>query len=282
MILLLTIAAIASLFGLVLTAWAIAQDGGQFRLFGDGRATVSASAEGRANDPDDVIPPRADELYRVWDRNADGRPIRWNPCQPIEFAVNRDGGPDEWVDLFQEALGRVAAASGLTLVLHGETEERPSVDRPALNADRYGRRWSPVLVAWAAPDESGLPMSETDRGVALPLAAGTDGQRTLVSGQVVFNSQRNDPEHAWPGLRELQLNFDDRATSWGATMIHELLHLVGLNHVDDPDQLMYTYAGTGPVEFGLGDRAGLDELHQGCVDVPDPAEVDTLKLVPNS
>jgi hypothetical protein len=36
----------------------------------------------------------------------------------------------------------------------------------------------------------------------------------------------------------------DREHSWGATLLHELGHLVGLAHVDDPDQLMSTYPGS--------------------------------------
>lgn len=47
-----------------------------------------------------------------------------------------------------------------------------------------------------------------------------------------------------------------------AILLHELAHLVGLDHVAYPDQLMNS-ANTGQVSFGPGDLAGLAKLGQG-------------------
>lgn len=47
--------------------------------------------------------------------------------------------------------------------------------------------------------------------------------------------------------------------------MHELAHVVGLDHVDDPTQLMYA-ENSGQLDFGAGDRAGLALLGTGeCV-----------------
>lgn len=47
--------------------------------------------------------------------------------------------------------------------------------------------------------------------------------------------------------------------------MHELAHVVGLDHVDDPTQLMNP-EGTGVTEFAAGDLAGLAVLGGGqCV-----------------
>ena len=51
-----------------------------------------------------------------------------------------------------------------------------------------------------------------------------------------------------------------------AIVMHELGHLVGLAHVDDPEQLMYPEARREVADFTSGDLAGLAVLGAGpCV-----------------
>ena len=51
-----------------------------------------------------------------------------------------------------------------------------------------------------------------------------------------------------------------------AIVLHELGHLVGLTHVDDPDQLMYPEARGEVADFAAGDLTGLAALGRGaCV-----------------
>ena len=47
-----------------------------------------------------------------------------------------------------------------------------------------------------------------------------------------------------------------------AVVMHELGHVLGLDHVDDRDQLMYD-ENVGQTELGPGDRAGLAALGAG-------------------
>jgi predicted Zn-dependent protease len=47
-----------------------------------------------------------------------------------------------------------------------------------------------------------------------------------------------------------------------AILMHELGHLVGLDHVDDPGELMYAES-VGTLGFGAGDREGLASLGSG-------------------
>ncbi|MCC5949596.1 MAG: matrixin family metalloprotease [Nitriliruptoraceae bacterium] len=206
--------------------------------------------------------------YAVWERNDDGTPVRWDACSPIPLVIDTDGAPRGFAQDLAEAIERLERASGLRLEVEASTEERPTGQRPPYQPERYGERWAPVLVAWAAPGESGLPLRDVDRGLALPVAMGPDGDRTYVTGQVVFNRDRAD----------LRTGFDDRADSWGATILHELGHLVGLAHTDDQDELMATYPGEGPVRLGPGDRAGLRAVGApaGCRATPPagPVEVE--------
>ena len=228
-------------------------------------ADVEASSAGSGSATTRAAP--LTDGYRVWARNDDGGPVRWDPCRPIDLVVDDRGAPDGFDADLAVAIETLRAASGLQLRVIGPTDERPSGDRAAHQPGRYGDRWAPVLIAWAEPHEAGLPLDDVDRGVAMPVAVGAEGDRSYVTGQVVFNRDRTDLA---PGV-------GDRATAWGATILHELVHLVGLGHTDDPDELMYTYPGAGPVELGPGDRAGLQEVgaDTGCRPPPRPGPVAT-------
>jgi hypothetical protein len=213
------------------------------------------------------------EGYAVWARNADGRPVRWDPCTPVEVVVSGVGGPDPYPTTslqrdVEEALATLRDATGLDLVLRGVSEEIPDAGRSTVAAGADGGRdWAPVLVGWRPPGEGGLPLRDVDRAVAVPVAVGPEDERVYVTAQVVLNPERHD----------LTGGDDDRATSWGATILHELAHVLGLAHVEDPEQLMYTYPGRGPVTLGEGDLAGLEAVGVGdgtCLEVPSPQELD--------
>ncbi len=203
--------------------------------------------------------------FTVWARNDDGTPVRWDPCTPVDLVLRDDDAPAGWRDDLDVALATLEDATGMRLRVAGTTDEPPDLTRPAYQPDRYGERWAPVLLAWVSPGEGDLPLRDSDRGLAIPVAVGVDGDRTYVTGQVLLNADRDD----------LRVGADDRAVAWRATLLHELGHLLGLAHVDDPDELMARSPGTGPVELGPGDRAGLTAIGRdaGCREAPAPQPV---------
>lgn len=208
--------------------------------------------------------------FAVWGHNADGGPIRWDPCRPIKVAISPDGGPDGWIDDLEEALRRVDEATALTFDIVGTTPERPRSDRSLISARNGTTGWAPVLIAWASPGETDLDLGHADRGLAIPVAIGTAQQRTFVTGQIVFNAQRAHFGTHLTRHDHITTGWDDRSHSWGATILHEVMHLVGLDHVDDPNELMYGPPGEGPIEFGPGDKAGLAYVagDADCIEVP--------------
>ncbi|MEO9325005.1 matrixin family metalloprotease [Nocardioides sp. C4-1] len=174
-----------------------------------------------------------------------GDPVTWSSCAPIRFVVNPDGAPNGWRSTLEESLDAVSAATGLEMVIEGETGERPGDDRfTALN------RPKPVLVSWATAEE--VPELDGDTvGLAGPFRGAGD---VYVTGTVTLDG---------PDFQNM--TFRGELDLQKAVIMHELGHLVGLDHVDDDRQLMYPTT-TFQDSFGEGDLEGLRELGDGrCV-----------------
>jgi hypothetical protein len=210
--------------------------------------------------------------HAFWGLGPDGDPLRWDACTPIRFVLNIEGAPDHAERDLSTALRMLADASGLDLVLESRTDERPSASRPLVERVDAGWRWRPVLVAWTEPGDAGLPLESWDRGIALPVAVEAEGRIAFVTGQLVMNAQRPD----------LVPGFGDRRDAIGATLVHELGHILGLDHVEDRAQLMSADPGAGPVQFGDGDLRGLRAIgaDAGCLPAPDAASGRGLSATP--
>lgn len=207
------------------------------------------------------------EGWAAWGINPDGTPVRWNPCEPIRWTLDPDHAPERGREALSLAMARITAESGLQFEFTGMTDEQPRSDRPLVVDGPEGRRWAPVLVSWVPADSIDLPLSDMERGVAVPVAVREDGRQVFVTGQVVLNADKT-----------LLPMFEDRHASWGAVLLHELGHLVGLDHVDDPRQLMAPTPGFGEVRFGEGDRTGLQAVgaEGDCLPVPEPRDLDVI------
>lgn len=209
-----------------------------------------------------VVAAAPHEGYALWGTDRHGGPLRWDACEPVRFRLSTAEAPPEAEEDLRRALAMLASASGLDLVLEGTTEERPEAQRPLVERRGDGWRWVPVLVAWARPGGTDLPLTSLDRGVAVPVAVRDGDREALVTGQVVINAARGD----------LVPGFGDRADAVGATLLHELGHILGLDHVDDRTQIMSEDPGSGPVTLGTGDLAGLQAVGvgAGCNPAPPP------------
>jgi len=194
--------------------------------------------------------------YRLLDSGVPGQSlVAYDPCRPVRYVIRGQGAPPEADGLVQQAVRRVAAATGLQFVYEGSTTEAPRADRPAYQPQRYGDRWAPVLIAWTTPQESPALGGDTI-GMGGSAWASHGGTAAYVSGQVELDA---------PQFRELLGTAGGRAAAVSIIM-HELGHLVGLDHVADPAQLMNSEARSGVTDFGDGDLTGLELLGRGpCV-----------------
>jgi hypothetical protein len=191
-------------------------------------------------------------------RSATGAPYRWDPCSTIAYRIDPGRAGDRIVDDVEEAVRRTSEASGLRFrfdgVVHTSVGEVLDEGSFVTDVPGEGLHWSPILIAFrsrAAMRELGVGGA---LGVAFPVTSRLDADQ-FVSGAVVVNTSAH-----------LEEGFD-RAPSFGTVIQHELGHAVGLGHVLDPFQLMSPMPIV--VDWGSGDRAGLEELGEGpCLDVP--------------
>ncbi|WP_457001082.1 matrixin family metalloprotease [Geodermatophilus sp. SYSU D00814] len=178
-------------------------------------------------------------------------PVTYDPCRPLHHVLAPAGAPEGAEALVAEAVARVSAASGLRFVDDGTTDETWSDQRPAYQPDRYGDRWAPVLVSWAAPEQ--VPaLAGTVAGIGGSQAVSAGGPLVYVTGAVTVDAGWATDVLGSPGGRDAVL----------AVLVHELGHVLGLDHVADPAELM-SATNEGQVDLGPGDRAGLARLGRG-------------------
>ena len=175
-------------------------------------------------------------------------PVGWDPCRPIRYVVNPDGGPSGAIDLVKDAVSRVEEASDLTFKYAGETNERPNWDspvQPSIGSDM------PVLISWADADE--VPELAGDvAGIGGSVwVSGPSGRARYVSGGATLDS----------GTFDRLTHRRDGETAGRAIILHELGHVLGLAHVKDPGELMND-DNLGRRDFGPGDLDGLEKLGQ--------------------
>jgi hypothetical protein len=180
-------------------------------------------------------------------------PVAFDPCRPVHYVVDTSGAPPDGATLIRAAIARVSAATGLHFIDDGTTNERPTTDRAAYEPARYPGRWAPVLIAWS--DENAYPaLAGETAGLGQAVSVSSDhGKSVYVSGQVVLDGHDLAPSQ-----------FPDR-TEARAVILHELGHVVGLDHVPDSQQLMFSESGFNVTDYGTGDLRGLARLGtQAC------------------
>jgi hypothetical protein len=200
-----------------------------------------------------ALPPAGSGGYAFLMTHVDGSPVAWDPCRAVHYVIRPDGAPPGGGKLVRWAFAQISAATGLSFVDDGAINEAPRTERPSFQPDRYGDRWAPVLVAWSNPDEwPPLAGGVLGRGGPAPFGfVGKDNER-FVSGQAVFNG---------PALAlQLSTGDDNKAR---AVLLHELGHLVGLGHVTDPFQVMFSSNAYPLPSYRSGDRRGLAMLGRG-------------------
>lgn len=195
-------------------------------------------------------PPAAQGAAFAYMRADAGGPVGYDPCLPIQVYVNDELQPWRARGLVEDAVEEVAEASGLDISFAGSTTESATADSAGLRA-RLGGGAPVVLVAWTTPEV--VPkLTGTVIGLGGSIASSAPGDPRLryVAGRVVLDT---------PQLKDVISLLGNGRAEARAVIMHELGHVLGLTHVDDPRSLMHptNYLVT---EFSPGDLQGLKNL----------------------
>ncbi|WOH19705.1 matrixin family metalloprotease [Paenarthrobacter sp. GOM3] len=229
-----------------------------------GTPQQGSQGQGKAAHPVDAPPPGLEEAdaplasppapgttndsYKFLATNDDGTPVGYSPCRPLHYVVNNATAPEGSDALLATAIANISAASGIQFVNDGTTDELPVERREPYQPAKYGDRWAPLLISWTTPE------------VAPALA-----DKVIGTGGSTMYSLNNGPKSYITGSLELDTpQVTELMASGGAdyvlaVMQHELGHVMGLDHVDDPIQLMYPEIGA-PDGLAAGDLNGLHLL----------------------
>jgi len=161
--------------------------------------------------------------------------------------------------MIDEAVGRLSAATGLWFQYVGDTGHVPRFGAP-LPPGQHGFH----------PDGFDVII-----GLAHPqLTDEVDGGTIGMTQTAYAYTSANDTQYEWATVVvDMDVLGGDtnewlRGDSAGPVLMHELGHLAGIDHVNDPGQVMYPVArDDGPTTYGAGDLDGLWRVSawNGCL-----------------
>jgi len=185
------------------------------------------------------------------------KPVRWNPCQVIHWRFRTTGAPSGALRMVQQAVARVAYFTGTKWHYDGPTTAVPTSKWLPTSTSTI----RPVLIGWTDARYSDLLRNQPASVLGVTrnayFRATVDGTSLAAWKAGVIALDRTN---------RLPLT---GAVSWRSTMLHELAHLMGLDHVGTRSQMMYPVLQRNLTDLQAGDRSGLYRVGRsaGCVDL---------------
>ena len=185
----------------------------------------------------------------LYPNGSGGTQARWNPCTAIRWAVNLSDAPSNALADAQQAISYVSSATGIPFQYVGTTTFAPN---PSGAGGQYPSGIDAVI-AWLAPAQFGATGAEAGLGGDWWESSG--GPEKIFEGYAIVNGDMAK-SLLRPGFSE--------GYSEGHLLLHELGHMMGLGHTQDPAEVMYPSQGPlSPGTYDTGDLTGLKTLGTG-------------------
>jgi hypothetical protein len=171
---------------------------------------------------------------------------RWDPCRTITYRVNTLGAPDGGLEMVHAAVAEAHRATGLRFEYLGPTDAVPF-------RDDGGPQWSDdamLEIAWATSTQ----VDELNNGTIGWGGLWWDERQVAYHGGIALLDTAGVTSDPGPG------------GTWANLLLHELGHVVGLDHAQTTRQVMYPQIPYSPGRYEAGDLNGLEAkgAAQGC------------------
>lgn len=196
-----------------------------------------------------VLPVVRSADYTILRTDYEGDPISYDPCKAVHYVINPAGAPTDYRSFVDPAIEKAQAAAGLKFVYDGLTDDTWATRGKVTRSE-------PVLISFSSPMDSSVAGADTV-GLGGSTSMTIDGleQPHYLTGRADLLSTWFAHESAIHGTGAEE-----------SVVMHELGHVLGLGHVQDRNEVMYSEAH-GQTTYGPGDLAGLARLGAGpCAD----------------
>ncbi|MFY0408894.1 matrixin family metalloprotease [Solicola sp. PLA-1-18] len=220
------------------------------------REAAAASNERRR-----VAALRADST--AWKSLFPGQDLYWDGCATIGYRINTSGAPSWAAAQVREVLDEVSRRSGHTFAYRGTTTVVPDTGS-VYPGD------TDLVLAWVKPGQSSL-LGKDQAASAVAVGGILSSQQVGVKADGTARRRADDGlvlmNREFSYQRGMAAAAPHYQTPAGQVLLHEMGHVLGLDHVDNEQQLMNPVLLDGRPGLGAGDVAGMKAMgsQQLCV-----------------